>query len=248
MQHQSHIRKKLLILQHVYRATSPRNTRNSDNVSETHRIDLIGTVGKTSGAVLRGVAEMERDDAGKSFMIDGQLNLMQRCVTYDGRHEFVTQKGTAGPNVFVDCVGFNSNTSAGPHHRYSVGTLFDNVKSEKPMESRFRGNSGTGHGWAGTQTCFYNCVAPGFNVEAPPGGISWVIGSGNSDEKGTRVSPSSLYYQQVRERLGKAALDRLVTEQQLKHMGKYLWVAELLKNEKEQNSPTRRDKTTHLTE
>jgi hypothetical protein len=158
------------------------------------------------------------------FMIDGQLNLVQRCLTYDGRHEFVTQKKSAGPNVFVDCIGFNSRANAGPHHRYSVGTLFDNVKSEMPMESRFRDNSGTGHGWAAVQTCFYNCVAPEFIVEAPPGGISWVIGSAKSDEQSNRVKPASLYYQQVQDRLGKSALDRLATTEQRKHLGKYLWV------------------------
>lgn len=167
-----------------------------------------------------------------TFMIDGQLNLVQRCLAYEGRHEFVTQARTAGPNVFVDCIGFDSKSSAGPHHRYSVGTLFDNVKSERGMESRFRGNSGTGHGWAGTQTCFYNCVAPGFDVNAPPGGICWVIGSGRSDEEGTRVTPASLYYQQVQDRLGKDAFDRLVTEEQRKHLGKYHWVKEQLKNER----------------
>lgn len=164
-----------------------------------------------------------------TFMIDGQLNLVQRCLAYNGRHEFVTQARTAGPNVFVDCIGFDSKSSAGPHHRYSVGTLFDNVKSERPMESRFRGNSGTGHDWAGTQTCFYNCVAPGFEVKAPPGGISWVIGSGKNDEEGARVTPASLYYQQVQDRLGKGALDRLATAEQRKDLGKYLWVKERLK-------------------
>jgi len=106
------------------------------------------------------------------------------------------------------------------------------VKSENLMESRFRGNSGTGHGWAGTQTCFYNCVAPDFLVEAPPGGISWVIGSGQSHDGKTRVAPFSLYYQQVLDRLGKGALDRLATEEQRKNLGKYLWVAECLKNER----------------
>jgi len=166
------------------------------------------------------------------FMIDGQLNLVQRCIAYEGRHEFVTQAKTAGPNVFVDCIGFNSRQNAGPHHRYSVGTLFDNVKSEKPMESRFRGNSGTGHGWAGTQTCFYNCIAPEFFVDAPPGGISWVIGSGKSGEEGTRVRPASLYYQQVQDRLGKAALDWLVTKEQLEHLGEYRWVKERLRKER----------------
>ena len=170
------------------------------------------------------------------FMVDGQLNLVQRCIAFEGRHEFVTQKKTAGPNVFVDCIGFNSKQNSGPHHRYSVGTLYDNVKSEKPMESRFRGNSGTGHGWAGTQTCFYNCVAPEFLVEEPPGGISWVIGSSREDEKDMRVEPSSLYYQQVIDRLGKAGLNRLTIKEQFEHMGEYLWVKERLSKEKAEES------------
>ncbi|MBT3271898.1 MAG: hypothetical protein HN368_01990, partial [Spirochaetales bacterium] len=163
-----------------------------------------------------------------TFMINGQLNLVQRCLTHEGRHEFVTQEKTAGPNAFVDCLGLDSKSCAGPHHRYSVGTLFDNVKSGKYMESKFRGG---GHGWAGTQTCFYNCIAPNFKVDAPPGGTSWVIGSGNEGEDATRVTPASLYYQQVQDRLGKNALDRLATEEQRKQLGRYLWVKERLKNE-----------------
>lgn len=168
------------------------------------------------------------------FMLDGQLNLMQRCITIEGRHEFVNQALTAGPNVFVDCVGFDSKSSAGPHHRYAVGNLYDNVKSERYMESRFRGNSGTGHGWAGTQTCFYNCIAPSFNVKAPPGGISWVIGSASESEvmtdgRAKRVEPASLYYAQVSQRLGKAALDHLVLPNQIANMGQYPWVAARLR-------------------
>jgi len=165
------------------------------------------------------------------FMINGQLNLVQRCVTFEGRHEFVNQARTAGPNVFVDCVGYNSKSLAGPHHRYAIGNLYDNITSEMPMESRNRGSSGTGHGWAGTQTCFYNCVAPGFNVQAPPGGISWVLGCGKSNEEGGRVSPPSLYYQQVQDRLGIPALERLATEEQLENMGKYLWVRKRVEHE-----------------
>lgn len=167
-----------------------------------------------------------------SFMIEGQFNLVQRCIAFEGRHEFVTQKKTAGPNVFVDCIGYNSKNNSGPHHRYSVGTLFDNVKSEKPMESRYRGNSGSGHGWAGTQTCFYNCIAPEFKVDSPPGGMSWVIGSGQENEKGIRIEPASLYYQQVRDRLGKAGLDRVVNKKQLNNLGEYLWAKNRLDNEK----------------
>lgn len=166
------------------------------------------------------------------FMIDGQLNLMQRCLTFEGRHEFVAQARTAGPNVFVDCIGRNSKSSTGPHHRYSIGTLFDNVRSERAMESRFRGSSGTGHGWAGTQTCFYNCIAPGFNVDAPPGGISWVIGSGSEFSEETRVDPPSLYYRQVEERLGEAAVQRQCSPEQRRQVGRYLWVDDRLATEK----------------
>ena len=91
---------------------------------------------------------------------------------------------------------------------------------------------GTGHGWAGTQTCFYNCLAPGFNVKAPPGGISWVLGSGKSNEKGIRLAPPSLYYQQVQDRLGQDALDKLATKKQRKNLGTHQWTKDRLKAEK----------------
>lgn len=162
------------------------------------------------------------------FMISGQKNLIQRCITRVGRHEFVNQARTPGPNVFVDCIGIDSKSSAGPHHRYAVGNLYDNVKSGQYMESRNRGSSGSGHGWAGTQTIFYNCTAPSFKVDAPPGGISWVIGS---DSKGmARILPPSLYYQQVLERLGQQALDKLTSKENLETLGRYIWAEKRLKN------------------
>jgi hypothetical protein len=67
------------------------------------------------------------------------------------------------------------------------------------MASRNRGNSGSGHGWAGVQTMFYNCIAPGFWVEAAPGTLSWVIGS--SEDGSGKVQPPSLFKQQLKERL-----------------------------------------------
>lgn len=198
-----------------------------------------------------------------SFMINGQLNLVQRCITFDGRHEFVNQAQTLGPNVFVDCIGFRSKNASGPHNRYAVGNLYDNVRSERHMESYFRGNNGTGHGWAGTQTVFYNCTTPSIILGAPPGGISWALESGTaapppedlklatddpgefkwiagtfgSAEKNLRMNPPSLYYQQVKDRLGQEALNRLATEEQLKHMGEYLWVNERLREEEINEQP-----------
>ena len=156
------------------------------------------------------------------FMINGQLNLMQRCVAIGGRHEFVNQARTPGPNVFVDCIGYRSHSSCGPHHRYSMGDLYDNIQSGKHMESYNRGKMGSGHGWAGAQTLFYNCMAPAFRVKSPPEGICWVIGSGKKGDT-VRVKPESLYYQQVKDRLGEKALRNLVSDEQIKTLGQYLW-------------------------
>ena len=188
-------------------------------------VSALGTRATIQDCVSLGQASRVQGGRRYPFMISGQMNLVQRCVTYGGRHEFVTQARTAGPNVFVDCIGKDSRQSAGPHHRYSIGTLFDNVKSERPMESRFRGNSGTGHGWAGTQTVFFNSIAPDFLVGAPPGGISWVIGSAATYSPEKRVSPASLYYRQVRDRLGADALHYLLTpEQREGEMGRFTWL------------------------
>lgn len=159
-----------------------------------------------------------------SFMIDGQLNLMQRCITFEGRHEFVNQARVPGPNVFVDCVAPDSRHQSGPHHRYAVGNLYDNVKATEPMQNIFRYNYGSGHGWPGAQICFYNCVAPGIRLETPPGAINWNLGSGPEADPSIRLKPASLYYQQVRDRLGQEALNRLATGEQQQQMGKYLWV------------------------
>jgi hypothetical protein len=169
------------------------------------------------------------------FMVNGQLNLVQRCIAFEGRHEFVNQQKTLGPNVFVDCIGFESKSNAGPHHRYAVGNLYDNISSKRPMESRFRGNSGTGHGWAAAQTCFYNCTAPDFLVENPAGEMCWVLGSGKPTEKNIRLQPGSLYYQQVKERLGNETLKHLTIPGQLEKLGEYPWVENRLKNEKNTN-------------
>jgi len=54
-------------------------------------------------------------------------NLIQRCVAWGGRHDFVTRSRVPGPNVFLDSVAENSFADIGPHHRWSTGVLFDNI-------------------------------------------------------------------------------------------------------------------------
>ncbi|MFE5324520.1 discoidin domain-containing protein [Paenibacillus sp. NPDC056579] len=160
-----------------------------------------------------------------SFNIENgaTFNLFQRLYTSEGRHDFVTGSRVPGPNVFVDSLSVNSHDDAGPHHRYATGLLFDNIKTLE-LNVRNRGASGTGHGWAGAQTIFWN--SEGANqmiVDSPIGAKNWSIGSasggksgaGGYDSFGVRVEPRSLYYQQLQDRLGAAAVGNVTLPEQL---------------------------------
>ena len=119
-----------------------------------------------------------------SFCIDGgQLTLIENCYSQGGRHDFVVQSQVAGPNVFLDCIADNSNSVSEPHHRWSSGTLYDNCKQvgngskiNGHFETVNRGDSGTGHGWAGANTVFWNCLSPAIIVAAPQTEQNFAIG------------------------------------------------------------------------
>ncbi len=157
-----------------------------------------------------------------SFNIaDGLGNLFQRCYTEEGRHDYVTSSRVTGPNVFLDCYALHAYTDIGPHHRWATGLLFDNIKG-KEIRVQNRGSSGTGHGWAGAQTMFWNVDATEVKVESPIGGRNWGIGcvgdvqngAGYWDNWGAPVLPRSLYLQQLADRLGPEAVAQVTTAAQ----------------------------------
>ena len=164
-----------------------------------------------------------------SFNMDGYAtgNLFQRCMTWGGRHDYVSGARVTGPNVFLDCVAENTFDDIGPHHRWSTGLLFDNIYGGR-IRVQNRGASGTGHGWAGAQTMFWNCrsVKSDFEVESPPTARNWGIGciglvqvnTGYWESWGTHVLPRSLYLQQLEERMGAQAVQEIATPQQLQNL------------------------------
>lgn len=161
-----------------------------------------------------------------SFNMDGNAtaNLVQRCITWGGRHDFVTGARVPGPNVFLDCMADNTLSDIGPHHRWATGVLFDNIYGGQ-IHVQNRGASGTGHGWAGAQTMFWNCFAykGDIEVESPPTAKNWGIGcigprqtsGGYWESWGTHVLPRSLYLQQLQDRLGIQAVQNIATAEQL---------------------------------
>src|SRR5215204_1562928 len=153
-----------------------------------------------------------------SFNIDaGQLCLVLRCVTESGRHDFVLGGRVPGPNAFVFCKASNTFASSEPHHRWSTGGLFDNVKASLAIQDR--GYYGSGHGWSGANYVAWNCEGP-LVCQKPPTAQNWAIGhvgekmrgafepreDGYWESFGRHVDPSSLYLQQLRDRLGTTAV------------------------------------------
>jgi hypothetical protein len=144
---------------------------------------------------------------------DAHLVLFQRCRATEGRHSFVEGSTVPGPNVFLDGTAENAHDDIGPHHRWSVGALFDNITSNLSINVRNRGNSGSGHGWSGANMVIWNSKAGSMLITNPPSAQNWCIGcqgnhtgDGIFDVPGTPVWPRSLYRQQLLERLGPAAV------------------------------------------
>ncbi len=153
-----------------------------------------------------------------SFLVDGQLTLVQRCYARNGRHDFVLGSVVPGPNVFLDCIADYAHAETGPHHRWAVGALFDNVRvNGNSIRVQDSGNAGTGHGWTGAYCVLWNCRADELVIQRPPTAQNWAIGcwadnrrgDGYFERFGVLVRPRSLYLAQLSDRLGESAVDRI---------------------------------------
>lgn len=155
---------------------------------------------------------------------DPQQCLVKDCSCDNDRHQFVLGSRVSGPNVFLRCTGTNSRAEAGPHHRWSTGTLFDNVSVSTDLNLHDRSNAGSGHGWACANTVLYNCTAKTIVCQSPwVSAQNWAIGCIGqkkpaamtyADQLGTRpdgvwispgvrMAPESLYESQLEERHAK---------------------------------------------
>jgi hypothetical protein len=150
------------------------------------------------------------------FSVNGQRTLVQRCTGDTGRHDFVVGARVAGPNVFHDCKAGRSFATSEPHHRWSVGGLYDNVKANIAFQDRQY--MGTGHGWSGANYVAWNCEGS-LVCQKPPTANNWAIGQIGKKEPGAfapredgtwrsvgkHVSPRSLYLAQLEARRKYAA-------------------------------------------
>ena len=148
------------------------------------------------------------------FNVNGQLVLVQRCYARRARHAFVFGSRVAGPNVFLDCRSELDYATSEPHHRWSVGGLYDNVEAQLAIQDRQW--MGSGHGWAGANYVVWNSRGS-LVCQQPPTAQNFAIGfvgkrgedafprpPGWWESEGTPVEPRSLYRAQLAARAGRA--------------------------------------------
>lgn len=147
------------------------------------------------------------------YAVDGQLVLVQHCHSMEARHAFVFGARVPGPNVFFDCKSEHDYATSEPHHRWSVGGLYDNVDAHLAIQDRQW--MGSGHGWSGANYVVWNSRGE-LVCQQPPTAQNFAIGFTGTKTKGaferpdgwwestgTRVEPGSLFLAQRKDRLGR---------------------------------------------
>ena len=160
-----------------------------------------------------------------------QILVHRSSVSGQGVWPIVTQAGVTGPNAVVAFTADQAGVA--PHQRWATGLLVDNSVFRNGTERRpniafsNREYAGSGHGWSVGWAVAWNVTADYVLLQQPPGAKNWCIGctgrpptilwhgnpipvpeipSETFESPGVRVTPASLYMQQLRDRLGSAAI------------------------------------------
>jgi len=144
-----------------------------------------------------------------TFYTAGQQTLFQRCVAYEGMHDFATGYCAPGPNAFVQCESNLPYEFSGAIDSWASGILFDIVNVDgNALRFGNRGQDGQGAGWAAANSVFWNCSAARIDCYKPPTAQNWAFGSwsqfagdGFWAESNNSINPRSLFYAQLSERL-----------------------------------------------
>lgn len=153
---------------------------------------------------------------------NSQLSLIQRVTGINGFEHFLQTRDEGSQCVFLYCNTTGTNFDSGPHRLWAASLLTDNeagtVNSIHDVIT-----TGGGNGWGAGFAVFYNCQSSNHTVQCPAitNHYNWWIGGAGAnssdlttdpaiyDHDGTMVSPRSLYLEQLKERLGGAAVENI---------------------------------------
>jgi len=152
------------------------------------------------------------------FTLGGTQILLDRCSTTGGSWPVVTESQANGPLVVLNFMAEQGGVA--PHQAWGTGVLVDGGKFLGGTTLRpgvaFAGcaSAGAAPCWRTGWSVAWNVSAPFLLVQEPRGALNWCIGcigeaatsggaaNGIFDSPGKMVHPSSLYLQQLRDRLG----------------------------------------------
>ena len=164
-----------------------------------------------------------------------QILVYRSSVSGQGVWPVVTQAGVTGPNAVVEFTADHAGVA--PHQRWATGLLVDSSVFRNGTERRpniafsNREYAGSGHGWSVGWAVAWNVKADFVLIQQPPGAKNWCIGctgrpptilwhgnpiavpeipSDTFESPGVAVQPASLYLQQLRDRLGDAAVRHIM--------------------------------------
>ncbi len=151
-----------------------------------------------------------------SFYTMGQQCLFQRIHAEYGYHDFALGFCTPGPNAFVQCFSYLPFSFSGSIDSWASGVLFDVVNVDgNALSYMNRGQDAQGAGWSAANSVFWQCTASRIDCFAPPTAQNWAFGSwaefsgdGYWSDSNNAIQPRSLYYQQLKDRLGNKYVDR----------------------------------------
>jgi len=197
------------------------DTFNSTDVGDgSSRVTMLRIHTTHSVVTLGAALPMDFGDHGTQVLYD-------HCTAAGGhQYYFATFGRTQGPNVLLNCT-FTGDGRVQPHQRWSTGLLIDNCQADG-IDLMNRGIMGSGHGWTMGWGVLWNCTAKTFVVQEPPGTENWEIGCvgtpqlqarpfdqqpklppGIVESTHHRVTPRSLYLEQLRQRLGDDAVKNI---------------------------------------
>ncbi|ALJ01632.1 DUF6298 domain-containing protein [Rufibacter tibetensis] len=151
-----------------------------------------------------------------TFFTLGQQTLFQRLYAEYGYHDFAVGYCAAGPNAFVQCQSYLPYSFSGAIDSWASGILFDVVNVDgQALSLKNRMQEANGAGWSGANSMLWQCSASRIDCYKPPTANNWAFGvwaqfAGNGfwHEENSHITPYSLYYAQLSDRIGAQASER----------------------------------------
>lgn len=151
-----------------------------------------------------------------TFYTSGRQVLFQRIYAEHGYHDFAVGYTPEGPNAFVQCESHLPYSYSGTIENTASKVLFDVVKVDgNALGFPFTGFSGRGRGEGVTNSVLWQSTAARVDCYQQPGASNWgfgiwaeFAGNGTWFYSNEHIQPRSLYYAQLKDRIGASAMER----------------------------------------